>query len=114
MKKTISKFKKGDSVLITAGKDKGRTGVIEKVFSKQGKVLVPGINQYKKHVKPQGEGRPGEIATLSRPLPLANIALVCPSCKKQTRVGYLFENKKKFRICRKCGEKIIYGTSKTK
>lgn len=98
------KIKKGDLVKVTAGKDKGREGKVERVWID--KILVPGVNQYKKHVKPQGEGRPGEIVTLSRPLPVGNVALVCPKCKQQTRVGYKFINDKKVRICRKCKNEI--------
>jgi len=98
------KIKKGDVVKITAGKDRGREGKVERVWAD--KILIPGVNQYKKHVKPQGEGRPGEIVTLPRPLPVGNVALVCPKCKQQTRVGYKFINEKKVRICRKCKNEI--------
>jgi len=75
------KIKKGDVVKITAGKDRGREGKVERVWAD--KILIPGVNQYKKHVKPQGEGRPGEIVTLPRPLPVGNVALVCPKCKNE-------------------------------
>lgn len=101
------KIKKGDLVKITAGKDKGREGKVERAGAD--KILIPGVNQYKKHVKPQGEGRPGEIVTLSRPLPVGNIALICPKCKQVTRVGYKMldeKKKKKVRICRKCKNEI--------
>ena len=98
------KIKKGDLVKVTAGKDRGREGKVERVWAD--KILVPGVNQYKKHVKPQGEGRPGEIVALPRPLPVGNVALVCPKCKQQTRVGYKFINDKKVRICRKCKNEI--------
>lgn len=104
------KLKKGDTIIVTVGKDKGKSGKIEKVFLTQETVLVPGVNQYKKHVKKQSEQRPGEIVTLSRPLPIGNVALVCPKCKQPTRVGYqILEDKKvsrKIRICRKCDQPI--------
>jgi large subunit ribosomal protein L24 len=100
------KLKKGDNVLITAGKDKGKTGKIERVFSQEAKVLIPNINTYKKHRKPQGEGKPGEILTLSRPLPVGNVALVCTKCKQPTRVGFRFDKDKKIRVCRKCDADI--------
>ncbi|OGC93033.1 50S ribosomal protein L24 [Candidatus Amesbacteria bacterium RIFCSPHIGHO2_02_FULL_47_9] len=96
------KIRKGDLVKITAGKDKGREGKVERVFSRESRVLVPGVNQYKKHIKPQGEGRPGDIVTLSRPMPMGNVALICPKCKQVTRVGYQVTGEKKVRICRKC------------
>ncbi len=88
-------------MIVTAGKDKGRQEKIEKVFPKGRKVLVVGVNQYKKHVKPQGD-RQGDIVTLTRALDIAKVALVCPSCKAATRVGYMTEGDKKVRICRKC------------
>ena len=104
------KLKKGDTIIVTVGKDKGKSGKIEKVFLTQETVLVPGVNQYKKHVKKQSEQRPGEIVTLSRPLRIGNVALICPKCKQPTRVGYqILEDKKlvkKIRICRKCDQPI--------
>ena len=100
------KLKKGDLVQVTVGKDSGRQGRIERVFLDRGAILVPGINQYKKHRKSQGENRPGEIITLDRPLAVAKVALVCPKCKQLTRVGYRVVGDKKERICRKCGNAI--------
>jgi len=97
------KLKKVDRVRIIAGKDRGREGVIEKVFPKEGEVLVSGINIYKKHVKPAGEGKPGGIIEFFRPLGVAKVALICPKCKQPTRVGFDKENK---RICRKCKQTI--------
>jgi large subunit ribosomal protein L24 len=96
------KLKKGDTVIISTGKDRGRQGQIERVFVKAGVVLVPGLNVYKKHKKSQGENKPGEILTLSRPYTLSKVALICPKCKQQTRVGFRLEGDKKVRVCRKC------------
>ena len=97
------KFKKGDTVKIIKGKDKSRKGKIEKVLPKLNKVLIPGINVYKKHLKPRGEGQPGGIVEIVKPLPVSNVALLCPKCNKQTRVGYqLDKSGSKHRICRKC------------
>jgi len=100
------KLAKGDTILITAGRDKGRTGQIERVYPQDETVLVPGINQYKRHRKPMGQDRPGEIVTLSRPLQMGNVALMCPRCKQQTRVGYREVSGKKVRVCRKCDQEI--------
>jgi len=101
------KFKKGDLVKITLGKDKGREGKIEEVFAKKGTVLIPGINMYKKHVKAMAtaDGK-GGIFDLPRSLPQSKIALICPSCKKITRAGYKITKDEKIRICRKCGKEI--------
>ena len=102
------KFKIGDSVKITSGKDKGREGKIEKLIPAKNLVLVPGINIYKKHVKGTGtqKGQKGGIYELSRPLPFAKIMLVCPKCKKQTRVAFRLVGKDKERVCQKCGKGI--------
>lgn len=100
------KLKKGDTVTVIKGKDKGKTEKIEKVFSKENKVLVTGINQFKKHVKGRAAGQKSEIATITKPISIANVKLVCPKCKKLTRVGYLIEKGIKERICKKCKEEI--------
>jgi|SRR3989344_1617000 len=100
------KLKKGDLVQVTVGKDSGRQGRIERVFADKGTILVPGLNQYKKHRKSQGENRPGEIVTLDRPLAVAKVALVCPKCKQPTRIGYRVQDSEKVRICRKCDNLI--------
>ena len=99
------KFKKGDTVKITAGKDKGHEGKIEKIFPEGDRVLIPGANLYKKHVKAFGDVK-GGIYDIPRPLAFGKIALVCPKCKKITRVGFKFAGKEKVRICRKCKKEI--------
>jgi large subunit ribosomal protein L24 len=99
------KFKKGDTVKITAGKDNGREGKIERIFPKEGKVVIPGINVYKKHMK-GNQGQKGGIYDIPKALPYAKIALLCPKCKKVTRVGFKLTGKDKSRICRKCGREI--------
>jgi large subunit ribosomal protein L24 len=100
------KLKKGDEVKVVKGKDAGKTGKIEKVFTKEAKVLVPDVNQYKRHKKSRMANEQSEIITITKPLPVANVALICPSCKKQTRIGYMMEAKEKIRVCRKCNAKI--------
>ena len=99
------KFKINDLVKITSGKDKGQTGKILKVFPGLNKVLVEGKNTYRRHVKKQ-LNQPGQILTLERPLPVANIALICPSCQKMTRIAFDVTQKPKVRVCRKCGQII--------
>ena len=101
------RLKRGDTVLVIAGKDKGRKGKIEKAYPKQNKVLVQGLNVYKKHLKAQSKEKPGGIIEFSRPLPVSKVMLICPKCKKPTKVGYLFDRKgKKHRVCKKCQEFI--------
>lgn len=99
------KFKTGDTIKITAGKDKGREGKIEKILPKENTAVVPGVNLYKKHVKGFG-GVKGGIYDIPRPLGFGKLALVCPKCKKITRIGYKFIGEEKSRICKKCGKEI--------
>lgn len=99
------KLKLGDTVKIIAGKDKGREGKIEKIYPDEGKAIVPEVNLYKKHVKGYGEVK-GGVYDIPRALGFGKIALICPKCKKVTRVGFKFVDKEKLRICRKCGKEI--------
>ncbi|MCL4397814.1 50S ribosomal protein L24 [Patescibacteria group bacterium] len=98
------KLKKGDKVKIMAGKDRGKEGTVEKVLD--GRVAVAGVNIYKRHSKPRSEGQKGGIVDFARPLPIANVALICPKCKQITRVGFKVTEKEKVRICRKCEQEI--------
>jgi large subunit ribosomal protein L24 len=99
------KFKVGDNVKVTAGKDKGRDGAIEKILVSEAKAIIPGVNIYKRHVKGQ-QGQKGGIYDIPRPLNFAKIALICPKCKKVTRVGFRIVDGTKERICRKCERTI--------
>jgi large subunit ribosomal protein L24 len=101
------KLKKGDKVKIITGKDKNKQGKILKVFPKKNKVLVEGLNLYKKHVKPRRQGEKGEIVNVPRPLYASNVMLVCSSCGKAVRVGFRFEGEKKVRYCKKCFSNIV-------
>jgi len=104
------KIKKGDIVTMLTGKDKGRQGKVIRVLTKKKKVLVEGINKVKKHVKARGKDQPGGIIELEKPVWLAKVALVCPHCKKPTRVGFqLNKAGDKLRICRKCQGLIDKG-----
>ena len=103
------KLKKDDRVVVLGGKDKGRTGKIEKVLPRQAKVLIAGLNLFKKHVRPQGERQPGGVVEIAKPLPASRVALVCPKCGQRTRVGYrvnqvdrVNRDDTKLRICKKC------------
>jgi large subunit ribosomal protein L24 len=100
------KLKKNDEVIVVKGKDKGKKGKIEKVFSKVDMVLVPGVNLYKKHYKSRLQNKPSEIIEITKPFHVGSVALLCPNCHKMTRVGYKIENKEKIRVCKKCNKKI--------
>lgn len=97
---------KGDEVKVVTGKDAGKTGKVQKVFTKEDKVVVDGVNQYKRHMKARSANQQSEIITLTKPLPVANVALLCPKCKKQTRIGYGMKKDKKIRVCKKCNAEL--------
>lgn len=101
----MHKFKVGDTAKVTLGKDRDREGKIEKIFPQKDSVLIHGINIYKKHVKGI-QGKKGGIYDIPRPLSFAKITLVCPKCKKATRVGFRMTGKEKSRVCKKCGREI--------
>lgn len=105
------KVRKGDLVLIKTGKDAGRTGIVQKVIAKKNKVVVEGLNMYKKHQKADAYGRKSEILDIIKPIDISNIMLVCPSCKKTVRVKFKVVNGKKSRICSKCGAEIDINKS---
>lgn len=100
------KLKTGDAVKIVIGKDKGKTGKIEKVFPKTQAIVVTGMNQYKRHMKARTRDQKSEIITITKPLTVAKVQLVCPKCHAVTRVGYAMQGDKKVRICRKCEQGI--------
>lgn len=96
------RFKKGDEVIITSGKDRGKRGKIEKIIYKKDAVLLPGLNTFKRHLKKRDEKNPGGIIEFSRPIPFGNIALICPKCGKPARIGFKVTKGNKARVCRKC------------
>ncbi len=99
------KIKKDDKVKILLGKDRGKEGKVAFVLAKAGKVFVEGANLYKRHVKKQGQIE-GGIIDIPKPFNVSNVALICPNCKKITRVGYKIIGDEKVRICRKCEKEI--------
>ncbi|EKD91519.1 MAG: 50S ribosomal protein L24 [uncultured bacterium] len=101
----MQKLKKGDNVMVLVGKDRGRSGAIERIDTKKGKALVLGVNIFKRHVRKTGQME-GGIIEIAKPVNLSNLALVCPNCKRPTRVGFQIEAGKKMRICKKCRKEI--------
>jgi large subunit ribosomal protein L24 len=100
------KLQKRDKIVVISGKDKGKTGSVEKIIVKTQEVIVSKINIVKKHVKPSQHRSVSGIIETERPLPISNVMLICPSCGKPTRVGYLKKGENKSRVCKKC-KKII-------
>ena len=87
-----------------AGKDRGKSGKLLTVYPDRDRILVEGVNLYKKHVRPKRQGEKGEIVTLPRSLHASNAVLVCPRCGKSTRIGYRIDGKggNKVRYCKHC------------
>ena len=100
------KIKKGDQVLITSGKDRGKKGKVLRSLPRKEYVFVEGANLRKKHTRPKRMGEKGQIVEMPGPVHVSNVKLICPKCGKATRVVYRFQEKKKHRACKKC-EKII-------
>ena len=100
------KLKKGDKVVITTGKDKGKTGEITTVLPKENKVIVAGINMAKRHTKPTQESA-GGIVSKEMPIHVSNVAYVDPKDGKATRIGYKLEKGgRKVRVAKRSGEVV--------
>lgn len=100
------KIKKGDTILVICGKYRAKTGKVLRAFPKGNKILVEGVNIVKKHQKPRKSGQKGQVIEMPSPINVSGVKLICPKCGKATRVGYKIVDKKKFRICKKCGQEI--------
>jgi large subunit ribosomal protein L24 len=101
------KIKKGDRVKVLTGKDRGKDGEVTRVLPAKGKVIVDGVNVVKKHQRATKATMQGGIIDKDMPVPVANVALICPSCGKPTRVGFKIDNDgTKVRSCKKCGGEI--------
>ena len=98
--------KKGDEVVVLSGKDKGKQGKVITALPKKGKVIVEGVNKVKRHTKPNVKAPQGGILTKEAPMHACKVMLVCPACKKATRVAHKEVNGKNVRVCKKCGEVI--------
>ena len=105
-----NRIKRGDTVEVIEGNDRGVRGVVQRVNSKKGRVVVSGVGIVKKHQRPvragRGQMQPG-IIEFESPIDASNVMLVCPLCDEYTRVGFTRqEDGQKVRVCKKCGETI--------
>lgn len=99
--------KTGDTVVVLSGKDKGKKGKVMAVSPKEGKVIVEKVNIVSKHIKPRRMGEPGGIIKAEGAMYASKVQIICPRCKKPTRVGHkIYEDGTKSRICVKCGEAL--------
>ncbi|MBR2743744.1 MAG: 50S ribosomal protein L24 [Clostridia bacterium] len=100
----MQKVKKGDTVKVLSGNDKGKTGEVLEVIS--GKVIVKGINIKKKHQKPRRQGEEGGIISREFPIHASKVQVVCPKCGKAVRIGFEIDKDSKVRVCKSCGAKL--------
>ena len=101
-----AKIKKGDSVVVLSGKDKGRTGTVSKVMPKDGKIVVEGVNVATRHRKPSQTNPQGGIERFPAPMHISKVALADPKDGKPTRVRFEEKDGKKVRVAVKSGETI--------
>ncbi len=103
----VLKLKKGDKVLVIAGKDRGKRGKILINIRKKNRVIVEGINLVRRHTRPSQKNPQGGIIQKEASLDASNVQLICPNCNNPTRVGMKVSPKgKKIRVCKKCGSEI--------
>ena len=101
------KIRKNDTVLVIAGKDKGKQGKVRFAYPKDGRLIVEGINFIKKHARATGRVRQAGIIEREAPIYVSNVMLMCGRCSHPTRIGSRFlEDGSKVRVCRSCGEVI--------
>ena len=103
----LMKIRKNDTVLVIAGKDKGKKGKVRLAYPKHNRVLVEGINIIKKHTKARAEVRQAGIIEREAPIAVSNVMLMCHRCNHPTRIGFRFlEDGRRVRFCCSCGEVI--------
>lgn len=104
------RIKKGDTVMVMRGREKGKVGQVLRVLREEGRVLIKEVNLVKKHVRAIPNVREGGIYEVEAPISLSNVMLLCPKCGKPTRVGIrtVVEGDivRKYRYCKKCNENI--------
>lgn len=100
------KIKKNDNVIVIAGKDKGKTGAVSRVFPKKDLVIVTGLNMRKKHQRPRKGGEKGQIIDKAMPIHISNVMVMDPDTKRAARVGRKLVGERFVRISRKSGKEI--------
>jgi large subunit ribosomal protein L24 len=102
------KVRKGDEVVVIAGKDRGKRGKVQEVRRTDGKVVVAGVNIAKRHRKPNpSKNDKGGIIEQPMPLAMGKVMVICPHCGKPTRVAHRVDEDAKERVCKRCGESIV-------
>ena len=98
--------KKGDTIVVLSGKDKGKQGKVLGTVPKSTKIVAEGINMVTCHVKPRRQGEEGGIVKREAAIAACKVQVVCPKCKKGTRVAHKIEGGKKTRVCKHCGAEL--------
>ncbi len=98
--------KKGDTVVVLSGKDKGKKGKVQSTMPSEAKVVVEGVNLVTCHTKPRRQGEEGGIVRREAALYASKVQVVCPKCSKPTRVAHKVEGGKKTRVCKHCGAEL--------
>ena len=98
--------KKGDTVVVLSGKDKGKQGKIVSAFPKKRQVIVEDVNKVKRHTKPSLKAPQGGIIQKEMPLDVCKVMVICPACNKPTRIAHKLVDGKNLRVCKKCGEVV--------
>lgn len=98
--------RRGDTVRVIAGKDKGKQGKVLRAFPEKQRVVVEGVNKIKKHTRPSQKQPQGGILEIEGTVHVSNVMLVCPGCGEATRVGHVREDGVRLRVCKKCGKQV--------
>jgi len=96
------KIKKGDTVQVLSGNDKGKKGEVLEVIPSTQKIIVKGVNIRKKHVKARKQGEEAGIIPVECAIHMSKVNVVCPKCGKASRIGFKIEKDKKVRVCKRC------------
>ena len=106
----VQRLRKDDTVVIIAGRERGKTGKVLRVLDERGRVVIERVNLIKRHTKPRGVQQPGGIVEKEASIHLSNVVPICPRCNKPTRIGHRrLEDGRGVRICKRCGDVMEQG-----
>lgn len=106
MKNQKLKIKKGDTIIVTTGKDRMKTGKVLKVFPAARRIIAEGINVTRRRERSRSAGKPGQIVEAPAPFAVSKVMVKCSQCGRGRRIGYRRDGDKKIRVCRKCGQEF--------
>ena len=100
----LRRLRKDDTVMVIAGKERGKTGKVLRVLADRDRILIERVNMVKRHVKPRGVQQPGGIQEKEASIHISNVVPICGRCNKPTRIGRRQVEGHSQRVCRRCGE----------